>query len=201
MARVAPIALADSIVGTFSLAVDVAALTHGDSVACLSAGAFASILRCVMEGVSLQYAVKQATTLLRPYSGYEAVWHAVQHAVCLAGLSGKSPDPEDCAEVVKSMGDSRLAHRALAIAVYCAMVYEDNLAAGVALAANHSGNSLIIASMVGNLLGARLGRGAIPENWLEHLELREAIDELACELTKQFADTDHWMSRHPGWRC
>ncbi len=47
---------------------------------------------------------------------------------------------------------------------------------------NHSGDSDSTGSITGNLLGVQFGVGAIPQNWLKRLELREAIERLATDL-------------------
>ena len=49
-------------------------------------------------------------------------------------------------------------------------------------AANHDGDSDSTGSIVGNLLGAMHGVKAIPAEWLEPLELRDVITELAEDL-------------------
>ena len=50
------------------------------------------------------------------------------------------------------------------------------------LAVNHGGDSDSTGSITGNLLGARDGSGVIPERWLEPLELRDVITEVASDL-------------------
>lgn len=47
---------------------------------------------------------------------------------------------------------------------------------------NHDGDSDSTGSITGNLLGALYGAKAIPQKWLEPLELREVIAELAGDL-------------------
>jgi len=41
-----------------------------------------------------------------------------------------------------------------------------------------------------------LGADAIPDQWLAELELRAGIEALACDLFKQFEDTDAWRNRY-----
>lgn len=191
--RVAPIGLASSVAETFALGADAAAITHGHPTAYLSAGAFAAIIRSVMEGAALQEAVTYAMSLLRPHPGHEDVCSAVEQAMCMAAHRAPS------ARVIESIGSGWAAEEALAIAVYCAMVHADDFVAGVRLAANHSGDSDATAAMTGNLLGAMLGRAAIPESWLERLELREEIEALARDLATGFSHGDEWFRRYPGW--
>jgi ADP-ribosylglycohydrolase len=52
----------------------------------------------------------------------------------------------------------------------------------VILAVNHDGDSDSTGSITGNLLGAIHGAKRIPIKWLERLELRDVITELAEDL-------------------
>jgi ADP-ribosylglycohydrolase len=70
---------------------------------------------------------------------------------------------------------------ALAISVYCALVAGD-LEAGVVLAVNHGGDSDSTGAITGNLLGLVHGVETIPAEWLDPLELREVITEIADDL-------------------
>ncbi|MSW92987.1 MAG: ADP-ribosylglycohydrolase family protein, partial [Actinobacteria bacterium] len=94
---------------------------------------------------------------------------------------------------------------ALAIGVACALGakgFED----GVLAAVNHSGDSDSTGSITGNLLGAIHGVAAIPTRWLDALEARAIIDQIACDLHDALAgrpptwpSTHGWWDRYPGW--
>lgn len=76
------------------------------------------------------------------------------------------------------------AEEALAIGVFCAFKAGVGFAAGVRLAVNHSGDSDSTGSIAGNLLGVMLGVDAIPGTWLDRLEAREIIEELAADMIR-----------------
>ena len=57
---------------------------------------------------------------------------------------------------------------------------------GVLLSVNHSGDSDSTGSIAGNILGALYGFDIIPEHWIEDLELKELIGEVASDLFDQF---------------
>jgi ADP-ribosylglycohydrolase len=82
---------------------------------------------------------------------------------------------------IARLGQGWVAEEALAISVYCALVAR-SFRHGVILAVNHDGDSDSTGSIVGNLLGAMHGVKAIPAEWLEALELRDVITELADDL-------------------
>jgi ADP-ribosylglycohydrolase len=84
-------------------------------------------------------------------------------------------------EAVAQLGQGWVAEEALAIAIYCGLVARD-FQDGVILAVNHDGDSDSTGAITGNLLGTMLGVRAIPWDWLEPLELRAVIEELAEDL-------------------
>ncbi len=57
-----------------------------------------------------------------------------------------------------------------------------DFADGIRLAANHSGDSDSTAAITGNLLGTLLGEAAIGPEWLDGLELRDEIAQVADDL-------------------
>lgn len=75
---------------------------------------------------------------------------------------------------------------------------------GLRLAVNHGGDSDSTGAIAGNLLGALRGVDALPQPWLERLELRAVITELAGDLaavangTLDLQAEDTWQ-RYPGW--
>lgn len=85
----------------------------------------------------------------------------------------------------------------LAIAVYCALAAQGDFATGVRLAVNHSGDSDSTGAICGNILGAALGVNAIPSEWLEHIEAREIIVQLADDLATGWRTGADWSERYP----
>jgi ADP-ribosylglycohydrolase len=85
------------------------------------------------------------------------------------------------AAAIAQLGQGWIAEEALAIAIYCTLVAR-SLRDGVILAVNHDGDSDSTGSIAGNLLGAMLGVEAIPAEWLEPLELRDVITQVADDL-------------------
>ncbi|MNV95092.1 ADP-ribosylglycohydrolase [compost metagenome] len=52
------------------------------------------------------------------------------------------------------------------------------------MAVNHSGDSSSTGLVAGHLLGAQHGAAAIPGRWLEHLELRQVIAQVAEDIER-----------------
>ena len=88
-------------------------------------------------------------------------------------------NPRD--NVAVALQPLKAGEEALGVAVYCALVASD-LEHGIRISVNHSGDSDTTGILVGQLLGAQYGETAIPQRWLEPLELREEIGQMADDL-------------------
>lgn len=85
-------------------------------------------------------------------------------------------------DAIRELGEGWVAEETLAIAVYCAVKHENDFDRAMAAAVNHDGDSDSTGAVTGNLLGARLGLAGIPPKYLEHLELKSVVLELADDL-------------------
>jgi ADP-ribosylglycohydrolase len=177
--RVAPVGLIGAR-DPFRLGCAVAAITHGHPSGYLAAGFQALVLDALVGGASLEEAIESARAELRRWPDHGECLAAVDGAVRLAAEGRATP------ERVERLGEGWVAEEALAIALYCALTADGSFERGVLAAANHSGDSDSTAAIAGNLLGALLGRGAIPERWLGPLEVREVVERLAGELLAAF---------------
>jgi ADP-ribosylglycohydrolase len=79
------------------------------------------------------------------------------------------------------------------------MKYPHDLPSALIAAVNHDGDSDSTGAITGNILGAYLGVGAIPGEWLERLELREVITELADDLLVGYREGEDWWQKYPGY--
>jgi ADP-ribosylglycohydrolase len=100
---------------------------------------------------------------------------------------------------VARLGEGWVAEEALAVGVYCALAAGEDFAAGVRLAVNHGGDSDSTGAIAGNLLGTALGVSAIPQRWLDRLELKTEMEALADDILIWFRDDEGWWSKYPGW--
>ncbi|WP_270933473.1 ADP-ribosylglycohydrolase family protein [Falsiroseomonas oryzae] len=198
--RAAPVGLlpVGDLDAVFELGVDVAALTHGHPSGSLPAGVLAATVAGLIEGQALPAALDDATALLRRRAGAEETLRALDTARGLAGDGSRTPTAE---EIERALGGGWVGEEALAIAVCCALAAGSDLAAGLRLAVNHSGDSDSTGAIAGNLLGAVLGDAAIPAAWLAALELRDEIAQVGADLdaaaTGLFDPGEAW-ARYPG---
>ena len=159
----------------FLLGSKLAALTHGHPTGFLTAGVLAILILALIDGASLREALPTAKRLLCSEPEHDETLRAIEMAEELAD-SGLPPE-----EAIDRLGLGWIAEEALAISLYCALVARD-FKHGVILAVNHDGDSDSTGAITGNLLGAMHGVKAIPAEWLEPLELRDVITELAEDL-------------------
>lgn len=181
--RVAPVGLfawhwrcaEDAPSKTFDLASDLAAITHGHPTGRLASGVLGVLVLGLISGLGIEDALDVAISCLKDRPKHEETLQALEQARDLA--RSKLPVTEAIAE----LGGGWIAEEALAIALYCALKSE-TLEEGVAWAVNHSGDSDSTGSIAGNLLGALHGVDAIPDRWLNPLELRGVISEMGNDL-------------------
>ncbi|MEV4437749.1 ADP-ribosylglycohydrolase family protein, partial [Streptomyces sp. NPDC049577] len=151
-------------VRAFELAARCARITHGHPTGAYAAGAFAAIVRHLLDGVHLHGSVLRALELLAHYPGHEETSAALRAALGLAADGAPTP------EKLETLGGGWIAEEALAIAVYAALARRDSVADALLLSVNHSGDSDSTGSLCGNLLGALHGDAALPPAWLSRTE-------------------------------
>lgn len=101
-------------------------------------------------------------------------------------------------DAIHSLGQGWVADEALAIGVLCALRHENDIAGAMTFAANHGGDSNNTAAIAGMLVGARIGFNAIPDRFVDRLELVDVILELADDVTTGCPMYD-WGPRNPVW--
>lgn len=159
----------------FNLGCEAAALTHGHPTGFLAAGVMAALVYEMLGDTDLTTAIELVIPLLMQKERHEETLAALRKAQSLQE-SDTAPD-----EAIRQLGQGWIAEEALAIGVYCALKARD-FEAGVIMAVNHDGDSDSTGLIAGHLLGALLGRSAIPERWLHPLELRAIIEDMADDL-------------------
>ncbi len=174
-----------------------AVLTHGHEMGYLPAAMLVHIVsRVAGYGDTVAAAVQDAMAAL------PAVFPQAKHMDELLSLMDRavrlSRESADDLAAIRRLGEGWVGDEALAIAVYCALKYADSFEKGVTAAVNHDGDSDSTGSIAGNILGASLGYGAIPKKYLDKLELRDVIEEVAEDLWHD-CRIDEDDKRDPVW--
>jgi ADP-ribosylglycohydrolase len=195
--RIAPVGLLAGAEDAFRLGADIAALTHGHPSGYLSAGFLAATIQKLRDGEDLEVALDLATEKLVRERRHGETLHAVNAARDLAKYAKPTPNQ------VETLGGGWVAEEALAIAVY-AVLSAESLPDALLAAVNHSGDSDSTGAIAGNLAGMHYGEHAIPSHWLDQLELRVEIGQIAEDLYRCWRREDAWnpereWPRYPGW--
>jgi ADP-ribosyl-[dinitrogen reductase] hydrolase len=175
--RSAPIGLAaGSREQAFELARDAAVVTHGHPGGYLSAAYFASLVFDLSRQLPLLEAIEHADQRLAHEKHHEPVRDAVAAARRVPDAASMSRS------FVESLGGGWVGEQALSIALACCLTSGSDPRHALWRAVAHSGDSDSTGAVAGNLLGAMHGLEALPQPWLDDLELRSEIDWIARDL-------------------
>lgn len=176
--RVAPIGLFSEKFGNnldrvTTFAASAAAITHGHELGYIPAAAFARIIALLYKGANIKYAVNNAVEAInRLFSNARHLTEFNKIINLAVDLSSKNIND---LEAINKIGQGWVGEEALAIAIYCSLKYPDDFTKAVCAAVNHDGDSDSTGAITGNIMGTLLGESAIPEKYLENLELYELI--------------------------
>ncbi|ATE57536.1 crystallin J1 [Actinosynnema pretiosum] len=184
--RTAPIALwSDDPSVVFEIAARTGAHTHGHPSGYLSGGVMAVLVQQLLLGEKdLVRAAQRARAELVRWRGHEEQAEALDRAIRIG--TGKAKLTPELIE--GELGAGWVGEEALAIGLAAALAGKD-MREALLLAVNHSGDSDSTGSVCGNLLGARDGVSAIPQDWLRQVELAAMIEWLCREADEAFAPT------------
>jgi ADP-ribosylglycohydrolase len=179
----------------FHLCSQAAKLTHGHPTLYLSAGMFAALIVELMPGNSLKAASDTARVILIGLPERDETLRARDAARRAAA------DSVPLDEAIPVLSERRVAEEALAIFFYFALRAE-SLEEGIVTAVNITGDSDSTGAITGNLLGALHGARAIPQRWLDTLELRDVIEMVARDLAHvpgfdSPVQDEGWLARYP----
>jgi|LFRM01.1.fsa_nt_gb ADP-ribosylglycohydrolase len=191
--RVAPAGLFCPKDHAFRMAADVAALTHGHPSGYLSAGALAYMISSLIEGQDIETAVKNTVVELENNENHQECVQSLNQALELS-KSGLSD-----IDAISQLGEGWVGEEALGISTYCALKYKDSFKKALIAAVNHDGDSDSTGAITGNILGASLGLSKIPEYWVDKVELKEVLIQIADDLLMGYQETNEWWERYPGY--
>ncbi len=165
---------------------ETAAITHGHELGYIPAAALVHIIHLVShnDDITLLNAVLDAKeALFRQFAGKK---HLNEQIKLIDKAIVLSKENIDDLEAIGELGEGWVAEETLAIAIYCSLKYSNDFDKALIASVNHSGDSDSTGAVTGNILGAYLGLKGIPKKYLEHLELKNVIIELANDLYKDY---------------
>lgn len=184
--RVAPIGLyfEDKKIKNYEvdmIGAEAAALTHGHELGYIPAAALVHIIRLIShDDISLLSAVSDSVIAVKNL--FASAEHLSEFVEIMEKAIMLSKENMNDLDAIKELGQGWVAEETLAISVYCALKYENDFERALIAAVNHSGDSDSVGAVTGNILGACLGMSAIPKKYLNKLEAKEVILEIADDL-------------------
>ena len=159
-----------------------AAVTHGHELGYIPAAALVHIISLLTkhENISVLDAVADSVVSMRKI--FKETEHLRQFHKLMEKAADLAVSSDNDLDAIRRLGEGWVAEETLAIAVYCAVKYSDNFEKGMIAAVNHSGDSDSTGAVAENILGAALGFDAIPQKFLDKLELKDVILEIAEDL-------------------
>ena len=208
--RVAPIGLyfCDKrlpIIESDRVGAEAAAITHGHDLGWLPAAALVHIIRRLAEedGTSVLAAVQDAMVTIPKLLPSD--YPNESYLKYLLALMQKAVDlsKENCDDLdaIHLLGRGWVAEETLAIAIYCSLKYPNDIEKALIASVNHGGDSDSTGAVTGNILGASLGMEAIPNKYLENLELKDTIIEIADDLFHDCKLSEYSDYEDPIWEA
>jgi ADP-ribosyl-[dinitrogen reductase] hydrolase len=183
MPRLAPVALLRRLLfpELTSETILAAQLTHQDQLAIDAALAFNF-------GVSYLTSGKDSSKLL--FKTWRFVTESRPTKLYMDTVGGESPEP-DMVLMLKSVNDAQYDDlkadgnaQEVVKAAYWLTLEAIDFEEGMIRAVNMGGSNMLMGAIAGALLGARFGLQAMPENWVEAVELRKPLEAVADKLCK-----------------
>lgn len=164
------------------LAAESAAITHGGELGYLPAAVLAHIVhRGAYCEMPLEEALEDAMETVGDLFPDSVRWNELQERIDRA-IELADEEGLDDLDAIRELGQGNAAEETLAIAIYCALKYQNDFSGALIAAVNHSGDSAATGSVTGCILGAFSGVRAIPLKWIRNLEMLDIIAEIADDL-------------------
>ena len=160
------------------------AMTHGDPETFLSGAVLAYLIAGLLQepaGTLREHLVHAVDVMERQFGD-----KFPQAAVLADRLNNVLSDIREDADHREKMEQLHCyaAAECLAGAMYACCVCNEDFDTAMIVAVNHSGRSAAVGALTGAILGARLGAEALPEFYLESLEVVNVLEVLAQDLAQ-----------------
>ena len=177
---------------------ETAALTHGHDLGFIPAAALVHIINAVSHSnIALIEAVEKAKSAVA--NEFSNTKHITDMVNLIDKAIALSKEEYNDLDAIRELGQGWVAEETLAIAIFCALKYSNNFEKAIIASVNHSGDSDSTGAVTGNILGAYLGMKSIPDKFIENLELKDTIIELADDLYNDCQMSEYGEYRDPIW--
>ena len=166
-----------------------AEITHKHRASTFASELFVSILRlCILLSVDRPVGrhdfsdiVSMALDEVRPRKGNARYSFKQFQGLIIEALELAESNTDDVS-AIRKLGEGWVADEALAIALFSVTRYIDDFGKCIFCAVNHDGDSDSTGAVAGNIIGAILGYSAIPQYYLDTLEIKEVLVSAADDI-------------------
>lgn len=191
--RTAPVGLLYSKKRAFQLGCELGAITHGHPSGFLPAGGLSYLIASILETRDLPLSVELMVEELENCPNHEECSTLLKKALKLAYSNS------DDEEAIRTLGEGWVGEEALAISIFCSLKYQGDFQKAVISSVNHNGDSDSTGAITGNILGALLGLEGIPIQWINNVELKDELIQLADDVLTRYEESESWHRKYPGW--
>ena len=162
---------------------ETAALTHGHSLGYIPAAALVHIIHLIAHSdeISMYDAVEDMKRAIDHQFENDKHLDELLKLIDKAIELSKDENIDDL-EAIRELGQDWVAEETLAISIYCSLKYSNDFDKALIASVNHSGDSDSTGAVTGNIVGAYLGLKGIPQKYIENLELKDVILDIADDL-------------------
>jgi ADP-ribosylglycohydrolase len=185
-------------------AAEVSAITHGHPLANIPSYVFATMIYFILNdklniGQSLNKAMIQYKEKFNVYDkkNNEYFENLVKKAIKLSKENMSDID------AINQLGEGWVAEETFAIAIYSCLKYQNSFENAIICAVNHDGDSDSTGAIAGNIMGVYLGYNSIPKYYVDNLELKDVIYEIAEDLSSEIPigeynnnNDEYWLSKY-----
>ena len=203
--RVAPIGLyIRNEIDAGKIAAESSAITHGHQLAIIPSYVLASMLNLIVyKNLDILSALNESfDNMLKNYNIFNKDYIKYFKELIDKAVKLSSSDLSD-QEAINELGEGWVAEEALAIAIYSCLKYKDSFEDTIVCAINHDGDSDSTGAIAGNIIGAYLGVESIPNYYLDNLEIKDIITEIADDLATPIPvseyssnNDEYWLSKY-----
>ena len=198
--RIAPIGLyANSPKNAGIVAADASAITHGHQLGIIPSFVLASMINYILnKKISIIDALNNSIEELKNYNKFDK--ENMDYFISLVDKAVElSKNNINDIDAIKELGEGWVAEEAFAIALYSCLKYEDNFENAIVCAVNHDGDSDSTGAIAGNIIGTVLGLNNIPNYFIDNLELKDTILEIAYDLSIDIPVSEYSSNNDEEW--
>ena len=201
--RVAPIGLiAHDINDAIQVSAESAALTHGHPLAIIPAAFLGALFFEIVHDTEHKFS-EQLHVAFEYTNQFATKNFHKQYQDDFMKLMRKafelSKNNAHDIESIRELGEGWVAEEAVAIAVYCCLSHPDDFNDAIIASVNHDGDSDSTGIIAGNIMGARLGVNSIPSYYIDHIEQKNLILEIANDLANGVPYDSSHQPANPDW--